>query len=262
MTKNDIFEEYEEITPLGNSRKVWLVLRKSSKKVYIRKCRQDYNLDVYESISRLQDPHIPRILEYQMLQGVLYIIEEYISGETLQEKMDQGYIFTRDETIRLMIQLCEGLECLHVRFHPIIHRDIKPSNIMISSDGIVKLIDYNAARCYEKGASQDTRYIGTPGFAAPEQYGFSQSDVRTDIYAVGIVLNYMLTGRPVHEETAKGSLGRIVTKCTQMDPHKRYHSISQVKEELEKSIKQPKGNPKNIVSALCMLAAHHKAENK
>lgn len=252
------FDEYEEIVLLGKGRDVWLVLHKNSKKVFIKKCRRDFDLDVYKSISRIQDPHIPRIFQCEAHQGVLYIIEEYISGETLQEKMDQGYIFSRDETVKLMVQLCEGLECLHVRFTPIIHRDVKPSNIMISGDGIVKLIDYNAARCYEEGAAQDTRHIGTPGFAAPEQYGFSQSDVRTDIYAVGIVLNYMLTGRPVHEETASGKLGEIVKKCTQMDPEKRYRSISEVKRELLKCT----GQSKKGFSAFCMLAAHHKAENK
>ena len=137
-----------------------------------------------------------------------------------------------------MLQLCDALECLHIRFHPIIHRDIKPSNIVISSDGILKLIDYNAARRYERGATQDTRYMGTPGYAAPEQYGFFQSDVRTDIYAMGVVLNYMLTGRHISEETASGGLGRIVKRCTQLDPGKRYDSVTDVKKDFQKIIRK------------------------
>ena len=165
---------------------------------------------------------------------MLCIIEEYIAGETLLEKMEHGYVFSQKEALELMVQLCEALECLHVRLNPIIHRDIKPDNIMISNDGVVKLIDYNAARCYEKGATRDTEYIGTPGYAAPEQYGFSQSDVRTDIYALGIVLNYMLAGRPPGEKTASGAPGEIVKKCIQMDPDQRYDSSGTVKLELQR----------------------------
>lgn len=234
----DIFEEYEEIVQLREDRAIWLVLDKRCKKVFIKKYRQDFGLDVYESISHIQDPHIPKIIKCQEIEGILCIIEEYIPGETLQEMMDRDYIFSRNETIKIMLQLCDALECLHIRFHPIIHRDIKPSNIVISSDGILKLIDYNAARRYERGATQDTRYMGTPGYAAPEQYGFFQSDVRTDIYAMGVVLNYMLTGCHISEETASGKLGKIVKKCTRLDPSKRYDSVTDVKRDLQKTTRR------------------------
>lgn len=232
MNMKHVFDDYVEIVQLGKGHNVWLVLDKRCKKVFIKKCRCDFDPDVYESISRIQDIHIPRIIQCQEVEGALYIIEEYISGETLMEKMDQGYIFSRRETTELMIQLCEALECLHIRYKPIIHRDIKPSNIVISSDGIVKLIDYNAARRYEEGQAKDTVHIGTPGYAAPEQYGFSQSDVRTDIYAVGVVMNYMLTGRHISEELPSGGLGEIVKRCTRIAPDERYGGISEVKEAL------------------------------
>lgn len=228
------FDHYEEIIRLGAGQDVWLVLEPDTHKVFIKKCRKDFKQDVYESISRIQNPHIPRIYHCQEKEGTLCLIEEYIAGETLLEKMEQGYVFSEKETLEIMVQLCEALECLHIRFAPIIHRDIKPSNIMISNDGVVKLIDYNAARCYEKEATQDTEYMGTPGYAAPEQYGFSQSDVRTDIYALGVVLNYMLVGRQPAEEKASGVLGNIVRKCVQMDPDQRYDSVSSVKQELQR----------------------------
>lgn len=232
-----MLEDYVEIAQLGKEHNVWLVLDKRCGKVFIKKCRRNFDPDVYESISRIQDIHIPRITQCQEDGGALYIIEEYISGETLMEKMDRGYIFSRQETRELMIQLCEALECLHIRYKPIIHRDIKPSNIVISNDGIVKLIDYNAARRYEEGQASDTVHIGTPGYAAPEQYGFSQSDVRTDIYAVGVVMNYMLTGRYISEETPYGELGEIVEKCTRIAQEERYDCVSDVKEALERSQK-------------------------
>ncbi len=234
MQKETILDNYEELVGLGAGRDVWLVLERETRKVFIKKYRRDFKREVYESISRIQNPHIPRIYYCGEEDGMLCIIEEYIAGETLLEKMEQGYVFSEKEALEIMVQLCEALECLHVRFTPIIHRDIKPSNIIISNDGIVKLIDYNAARCYEKGAAQDTEYIGTPGYAAPEQYGFSQSDVRTDIYALGIVLNYMLAGRPPGEKTASGAPGELIKKCIQMDPDQRYDSVSSVKEELQR----------------------------
>lgn len=225
---------YKEIVRLGSGRDVWLVLESETNKVFIKKCRKDFKQEVYENISRIQSPHIPRICHCQQKEGTLYIIEEYIAGETLLEKMEHGYVFSEKETMEIMVQLCEALECLHIRFTPIIHRDIKPSNIMLSNDGILKLIDYNAARCYEKGATKDTEHMGTQGYAAPEQYGFSQTDVRTDIYAMGVVMNYMLVGRPPGEETASGALGKIIRKCIQMDPDKRYDSVGSVKLELER----------------------------
>lgn len=238
MKKEVIFENYEEITQLGKGTGVWLVLDKKSKKVFIKKCRRDFNMEVYERISRIQDSHIPRIYQCQESEGMLYVIEEYIAGETLMEKMEKGYIFSERETIEILIQLCEALECLHIRLKPIIHRDIKPSNIMISNDRVVKLIDYNAARCYAQGATEDTKYMGTPGYAAPEQYGFSQSDMRTDIYALGVLLNYMLLGRHPNEKIASGDLGKIVRKCIQIDPGKRYDSVNSIKVELKKRMEK------------------------
>ncbi len=227
-----MFEEYQDIARLGGKGDVWLVLHEETKKVFVKKYRTNFTPEVYESISRIQNIHIPKIVACQERDGVLCLIEEYIGGETMLEKMEQGYIFTEKETKKLMLQLCEALECLHIRFKPIIHRDIKPSNIMISDDGILKLIDYDAARCYEEGACRDTAYMGTPGFAAPEQHGFGQTDVRTDIYAQGVVLNYMLTGSPPDEKMAGGKWKEIVETCVQMDPEKRFGSVGDVKEKL------------------------------
>lgn len=240
MAERDIWEDYREVARLGKGKDVLLVQEKGSGKIFVRKRRRDFDPEVYRSISRIQDPHIPRIYRCQEAEGGLYVIEEYISGETLMEKMNQGYIFLEREALEIMEQLCQALECLHVRYRPIIHRDIKPSNILISSDGVVKLIDYNAARRYEEGETRDTRYMGTHGYAAPEQYGFAQSDVRTDIYAVGVVLNYMLTGCHVTEKIVFGKLGEIVEKCTQIDMENRYDSITDVKRELRNAMGKPK----------------------
>ncbi len=105
----------------------------------------------------------------------------------------------------------------------IIHRDVKPENILVDKNGRVCLIDFNAARRLS-GASHDTEIMGTIGYAAPEQMGLMQSDPRTDIYAVGILLNVLLTGRHPSEQLARGRLGAVVKKCTDIQPSERYPS--------------------------------------
>lgn len=109
--------------------------------------------------------------------------------------------------------LCDILHKLHGNLPPIIHRDIKPSNIIFSSDGVVKLIDFNAARELRAEQNEDTRLMGTRRFAAPEQYGFGQSDPRTDIYALGITFYYMLTGDYPDSGKYAGKYYDIITKC-------------------------------------------------
>ena len=229
MDETTVYNRYTEVASLGKGRGVWLVFDRETQKVFVKKCRKYFNESVYRCMMQIRDSHIPRIVSYEEKGGVLNIIEEYIAGETLLEKMERGVTFSEEEIKDIITQLCDGVERLHEQPVPIIHRDIKPSNIMISSDGVVKLIDYNAARHYNTaGVSSDTRYMGTPGHAAPEQYGFSQSDERTDIYAIGVVLNYLLTGRHISERVAEGKLGKVVEKCIQIDPQKRYQSVYQI----------------------------------
>lgn len=103
-----------------------------------------------------------------------------------------------------------------------VHRDIKPENIMITNNGTVKLIDFNASRIYDKNKSSDTISLGTIGYASPEQLGINQSDARTNIYALGVLLNVMLTGEHPSKRLAKSRAGKIVLKCTQINPNKRF----------------------------------------
>lgn len=108
--------------------------------------------------------------------------------------MEEHGVLSEENAAFVIRSLCDILHKLHGNLPPIIHRDIKPSNIIFSSDGVVKLIDFNAARELRAEQNEDTRLMGTRRFAAPEQYGFGQSDPRTDIYALGITFYYMLTG--------------------------------------------------------------------
>ena len=143
--------------------------------------------------------------------------------------MLQETLFTPKETRRILRQLCGALWVLHSM--GAVHRDVKPENIVLRGNEAV-LIDFDAARIHKKGEENDTRVLGTIGFAAPEQYGFSQSDACSDIYSLGILMNVMLTGKHPSNQLAPGRFGRIVTRCTQVTPRKRYKNVRRLLDEL------------------------------
>ena len=102
---------------------------------------------------------------------------------------------TEDVARDLAIALAKAMKALHTSDPVIIHRDIKPKNIIVRDDGSVALIDLGISRVYKKEANSDTIFRGTEGFAPPEQYGFMQTDIRSDIYSFGVVLSWLLTGK-------------------------------------------------------------------
>lgn len=124
-----------------------------------------------------------------------------------------------------MKELCTVLEFLHAK--DIIHRHIKPSNILHAKDGHIRLIDFDAARMPKEDLEQDTRLLGTRGYAPPEQYGFAQTDARADIYSLGVTFEQLL-GDKAHKPRYR----RMIRKCTNLDPDKRYQSARQVKRAL------------------------------
>ena len=135
---------------------------------------------------------------------------------------------------RCMISLCEILQQLHSMSPPIIHRDIKPSNIIIGGYGDAYLLDYNAARHFRTGEdpASDTRLLGTQGYAAPEQYGFGQSSMQTDIYSLGKILSECAAYLPPDDHT----FDRVIRKCTEIDPAKRYRSAGELRAALMKCL--------------------------
>lgn len=228
--------DYKIISALNEEHKVYLVQSALSGNIYVQKILDVYNIRVYEYLYRNPVAGIPRLINYYEDGNQLIVIEEYISGTSLQEKIDNSDLSVSD--IRsYMIMLCNILEALHSMTPPIIHRDIKPSNIIITSYNYAMLLDFNAAKQFSGQNESDTVLIGTPGYAAPEQYGFGSSSPKTDIYSLGIVLREMLGSITPVPDIAPilHRLNLIADRCTQMTPAARYKSVAELKNAVSQS---------------------------
>lgn len=210
--------EYEEIRLLKESEKskVYLVREKHGEQVFIRKILKG-RCPVYSVLQNCQHPYLPKLYEVRVEEDITTIVEEYIEGRVLG-----SWEISEKQFLSVVRDLCSVLEFIHGK--GIIHRDIKPSNIILAGDGHIRLIDFDAARMPKEDLDQDTRLLGTRGYAPPEQYGFAQTDERADIYALGVTLEQLL-----REEIRKPHYKRIIRKCTNLDPDKRYQSVGQVK---------------------------------
>ena len=158
-----------------------------------------------------------------------FYVMQYVQGRALSEILKEGCL-PEEEAKNYILQLLDAVEVLH-RFQ-IVHRDIKPENIIIKPDGTLVLIDFDIARKFAYDKKRDTEYLGSAGYAAPEQYGFTQSDERTDIYAVGAVYNQMLSGAFPTERLADGYTGKIIARCTAIDSGKRYGNVKLLRKDV------------------------------
>lgn len=225
----EIFKAYSLVSVLSdkNECKVLRVRnKKHDKDIVIRSF--PIAISAYEELCDIYCSNLPLIYDVITLDDGQIVLEEFINGITVAEVMEGGqyrYFGAR----KILKALCHALTVLHER--NIVHRDIKPENIMIEKNGRVVLIDFNASRKISK-ASKDTIVMGTVGYASPEQLGLSQSDTRTDIYALGILLNVMLTGKHPTQKLAKGKAAKIIRKCTNLNPHERYQTVEKLSKAL------------------------------
>ncbi|MGN0163081.1 MAG: serine/threonine protein kinase [Candidatus Ornithomonoglobus sp.] len=214
----------ETIASTDNS-EIFLVRNIENGRIYIMKRLKHGGTEPYENAMGIQSPHIVRI--YEVMGNT--VILEYIPGIPLSEL---GRCAREYEVKDWTLQMCEGVAELHK--NGIIHRDIKPSNVMLTDDGVIKLIDLDISRTYKGYRGKDTQYIGTDGYAPPEQYGFAQTDERSDIYAIGAMMFELLTqGSSLRELGAySGLLKPIIEKCTKLAPDERYQTIGELKRAL------------------------------
>ena len=223
---------YDEVQDLSDGRSI--VRDNASGKLFYRKRLAIYNPEVFSWLRDHKSRYVPRIESFWQDGEELVVVEELIQGKTLEQVLseaEKGDSLPFEERIRILTELCDGLSFLHSAEPPIIHRDLKASNIMLTEDGVVKIIDYDAAKLYVKGQKRDTQLIGTQGTAAPEQYGFAASDARTDIYALGKLIERML---PDNADAL-----RIAAKATKIDPANRYATAAQIRAAIRKIREHP-----------------------
>lgn len=223
-----ILSMYQEVTEIDGHKGISLVKHQLDGKIYIKKELTAFHSNVYQYLKIHRMEGVPKVYEVIRAEDRLIVIEEYIHGSTLEELL-KAYKFTERETVELAVNLCRILEQFHEADPPIVHRDIKPSNIMLSADGVLKLIDFNIAREVVADQSKDTRMMGTASYAAPEQFGFGQSDGRTDIYGIGRLMQELL---PETDRSQK--LKEIINKCTNLEPKNRYQNVGKLRAALER----------------------------
>lgn len=224
---------YKTIATISKEHNVYVVQNINDNHIYVKKILDVYNLDVYTSLAQNHVSSTPYIYELFQDNGKLIVIEEYISGNTIEEILQKGYQFSTDEIKEITYKICNILKELHSRTPAIIHRDLKPSNIILTEEGNVILLDLNAAKQYSDNKTEDTTLLGTKGYAAPEQYGFGSSNTQTDIYALGMVINTLLHGEfsPIPYEN--NELSPIIHKCLKLQPEERYKTVDEIISQLE-----------------------------
>lgn len=208
--------------------------------IYVQSLITEANL-----MKRLDHPAIPRIVDIVENNEAIYVVMDYVEGESLDKVLDKFGPQPQDVVLDWAKQLADALNYLHSQNPPIIYRDMKPANVMLKPEGTVKLIDFGTAREYKGTNIADTVVLGTPGYAAPEQYGKRETDGRTDIYCLGMTLHYLLTGQnpcdqdyeyfPVRHwnpEIHEG-IERIIERCVRPDPADRFQNCTELLYALE-----------------------------
>ena len=226
---NALHQEFVEVRLIKESSRgsVRVVRHKATGRDFILR-QFTGNPEVYQKLLDYTCPNLPTVYEVAVNEQDNLVLEEHIQGDTLGFLLKDA-LFSPEETRKIVIQVCRALWVLHTI--GAVHRDVKPENIILRGDEAV-LIDFDAARLHKPEHEMDTQILGTTGFAAPEQYGLSQSDIRTDIYALGVLINVMLTGEHPSKKLAEGKMGRVVDRCTHVNPQHRYKNVLRLMEAL------------------------------
>lgn len=224
---------YRELTVLDEKKNIVLVQDIRNSELCVKKTLDIYSQDVYEQLASVRIEGVPAVKECVADDGKLIVVEEYVQGRSLKQVLDDQGLLNAEQAYEIAVQLVDILVRLHQLEPAIVHRDIKPSNIIIEKNGHVNLIDFNAARHVNADKNEDTRMLGTVYFAAPEQFGFGQSDERTDIYGLGATINYIMTGDKPGAGIAECRFSDILKKCLMVDAKDRYQSAAELRGVLD-----------------------------
>ncbi|MFE5323412.1 serine/threonine protein kinase [Paenibacillus sp. NPDC056579] len=228
-------------------------MRLPGKKRAVKQSRQEEgaraSLAEANMLVKLNHPNLPDIVDYYGAERegrFNYLVMDYIEGETLLQRFErQGRRMPASQVSEYALQLCDVLDYLHGHLQdPIIYRDLKPSNLMIDVHERLWLIDFGIARSYRIGQDADTVPIGTIGFAAPEQFAGRQTDARTDLYGLGALMYYLMSGGQYRHAAGKHlreldaglplGLAELVEKLLQAEPDSRCQSAAEVRGELQR----------------------------
>ena len=198
-----------------------------------------------QMLANLNHPNLPRVTDHFSEGGKQYLVMDFIEGRTLEQVLHGAAGFlAEDEVVGWVVQLCDVLAYLHNCQPAVIFRDLKPANIMLDAEGRIKLIDFGVARLFQPGKGKDTQTMGTPGYAAPEQYGTGQTDARSDIYALGVTLHQLLTGydpslSPFNLPPARNINHRlsseveaVIVKASRVYVSARFQTVKEMKQAL------------------------------
>lgn len=224
---------YRELTVLDEKKNIVLVQDRRNSELCVKKTLDIYSRDVYEQLASVRIEGVLAVKECVADDGKLIVVEEYVQGRSLKQVLDEHGLLNEEQAYEIAVQLVDILVRLHQLEPAIVHRDIKPSNIIIEKNGHVNLIDFNAARHVNADKNEDTRMLGTVYFAAPEQFGFGQSDERTDIYGLGATINYIMTGDKPGAGIAECRFSDILKKCLMVDAKDRYQSAAELRGVLD-----------------------------
>ncbi len=200
-------------------------------------------------------------VEFKKEGGEGLLLRDYVEGTTVEELVGREGPLDVADTAELGIRICRKVAAFHRQTPPVIHRDLKPENIVVTGTGRICLIDFESARQYKPGQETDTVKLGTRGYAAPEQFGYGQTDCRTDIYALGKVLLYMASGDCAGEDTEllqtrdQKRLKKVIERCCAYDPAGRYADAEHLEKALRKVAQgcRQARSPGRICAALLLI---------
>ena len=191
--------------------------------------KQSQLQDEHQLLRQLAGPGIPESLQVFQENGWTYLLRVYVPGETLLDYAQKRGPLPASEVRDIGLEICAILRRLHRQDPPVIHRDIKLENIIRTPEGQLYLIDFGISRRFEAGACRDTQVLGTPASAPPEQFGFRQTDTRSDVYALGVLLHELAAGTPFLDQgTVPPVLQPVIQRCTRFAPEDRYPDAAAV----------------------------------
>lgn len=226
---NDKFDKLITVKDTNKS-KIHIFEHKETGKKMVQRISLNRNDDVFKTLIEIKNDNFVNVLEVCSDEERLMVLEEYVDGKSLFEITKKSSL-DKKTACKYADQICDALIELHR--NGIIHRDIKPENVIINKDDKAVLIDFSIARKISVNKKSDTEALGTVGYAAPEQFGLSQSSNATDIYSLGVLLNIMLTGEHPTVTVPKGLIKRVINKATSTQISKRYHDAVQMKRALK-----------------------------